>query len=112
MHHTAAELKEHFEREGTPIGTATIYRQLERFVDQGQIRKYYVGTGECACYAFEASGQACTAHFHCKCERCGRLIHLDCGELKGIQEHLLAHHGFLWDTGKTVFYGLCEECRR
>ncbi len=111
VHHTAAELKEHFTGEGTPIGTATIYRQLERFVDEGHIQKYFIGAGESACYAFVDSTPACSSHFHCKCERCGCLIHLDCDELRDIRTHLLEHHGFAWDTGRTVFYGLCDRCR-
>ncbi len=112
VHHTAAELKEHFAHGGSPIGTATIYRQLERFVDEGQIQKYFIGTGESACYAFVDPSVSCTSHFHCKCERCGCLIHLDCEELKEIQTHLLEHHGFQWNAGRTVFYGLCDQCRQ
>ncbi len=111
-HHTVAELKKHFADEGAPIGTATIYRQLERFVDEGDIQKFFVGSGESACYAFTDSPAACPAHFHCKCEQCGCLIHLDCEELREIQTHLLEHHGFAWNAGKTVFYGLCDQCRK
>ena len=111
VHHTAAELKEHFSARGNPIGTATIYRQLEHFVEDGRIRKYLTDSGDSACYAFVENTEACESHFHCKCEECGRLIHLDCDELREIRAHLLAHHGFSWDTRRTVFYGLCGECR-
>ena len=111
QHHTAAELKEHFDRQETPIGTATIYRQLERFVQEGIVRKYVVGPGECACYAYEGD-QACEPHFHCRCDVCGKLIHLNCEELREIQAHLLEHHGFAWDAGRTVFYGVCDQCRK
>ncbi len=112
VHHTAAELKAHFREEGIPIGTATIYRQLEKFVDEGSIQKYFIGTGESACYAYVDQPGACRSHFHCKCERCGCLIHLDCEELRSIRTHLEEHHGFQWNAGKTVFYGLCDKCRR
>ena len=110
-HHTAAEIKEHFAEQENPIGTATIYRQLERFVREGYVRKYVVGPGECACYTY-VEDQQCASHFHCKCEVCGRLIHLDCDELREIRTHLLEDHGFAWDTTKTVFYGICDQCRK
>ena len=110
-HHTAAEIREHFDRQEKPIGTATIYRQLERFVEEGRIRKYILGPGECACYAY-AEDRQCVSHLHCKCEICGRLIHLDCDELPEIRTHLLEHYGFACDTGKTVFYGICDQCRK
>ena len=109
-HHTAAEIREYFERQEKPIGTATIYRQLERFVEEGKVRKYILGPGESACYAY-AEDRQCASHFHCKCEMCGRLIHMDCEELREIQTHLLEQHGFAWDAGKTVFYGICDQCR-
>ena len=110
VHHTATELKEHFAAEGTPIGTATIYRRLERFVDEGKIRKYVIGTGDSACYTYEEETSCCAEHFHCKCEKCGKLIHLDCDELNEMQSHLKAEHRFALDPVRTVFYGLCEQC--
>ena len=110
-HHTAAEIKAHFAAQEQPIGTATIYRQLERFVEDGSIQKYSLGPGDSACYAYEEE-PSCNLHFHCKCEVCGKLIHLNCEELTEIQSHLLEHHHFFWDAGKTVFYGICEDCRK
>lgn len=110
-HHTAAEIKEHFAQQEASIGTATIYRQLERFVEEGSVRKYVIGPGDPVCYAY-VEDQQCASHFHCKCEVCGKLIHLDCDELREIRTHLLEDHGFAWDTTKTVFYGICDQCRK
>ncbi len=109
-HHTAAQIRDHFARADRAIGTTTIYRQLERFVEDGSVRKYMLETGDCACYEYVEQGKGCGAHFHCKCEKCGKLIHLDCDELREVREHLLSRHGFRWDFGRTVFYGICEEC--
>lgn len=110
-HYTASEIREYFAEQKHPIGTATIYRQLEHFVNEGCVRKYLVGPGECACYAY-TEDQQCESHFHCRCDVCGRLIHLDCEELQEIQAHLLERHGFAWNAGKTVFYGVCDQCRK
>lgn len=110
-HHTAAEIRDHFDQLAKPIGTATIYRQLERFVEEGSIRKYVLVPGKSACYSYE-EGRNCAAHYHCKCEICGQVIHLDCEEILKIREHLRKEHGFFWNAGKTVFYGICEHCRR
>jgi len=109
-HFTVAEIKERFSGEDKPIGTATIYRQMEKFVEEGNVRKFILGPGESTCYAF-AGDQDCASHFHCKCEKCGTLIHLDCNELCKIREYLQEHYGFTWDAGKTVFYGICDLCR-
>ena len=108
-HFTAAELRDHFAAQDRPIGTATIYRRLERFVEEGSIQKYSLGPGDSACYAY-VENQQCAAHSHCKCEVCGRLIHLNCDELPEIETYLRERHGFTWNPGKTVFYGICEQC--
>lgn len=111
-HHTAAGIKAYFAEKGKPIGTATIYRRLEQFAEEGLIRKYTIGPGDSACFAYEESSEACSSHFHCKCVQCGKLIHLDCEALKEIRSHLLEHHGFDWNAGETVFYGTCDRCRK
>ena len=46
MHHTAAQIKDHFAGEQKNIGTATIYRQLERMVEEGSVRRYLLETGD------------------------------------------------------------------
>ena len=32
-------------------------------------------------------------------------------ELQGLSEHVLTHHGFRINPLRTVFYGVCDECR-
>ena len=110
-HWTAAQLRDELARAGKTISIATIYRQLERFVEEGSVKKYLLETGDSACYEYTEEAESCALHFHCKCEKCGRLIHLDCDELQEIQVHLKEHHGFLWDAGRTVFYGICDQCQ-
>ena len=56
----------------------------------------------------EAGGGRVAAAFT---EKCGKLIHLHCGEMELIEEHLLSRHGFSWNPMRTVFYGICGDCR-
>ncbi len=112
MHYTAAQIHERMAQQGQKIGLATIYRHLDRMVADGVVRRYQLETGDGACYEYVGQHVECSTHFHCKCEQCGRLIHLDCDELHGIQEHIREHHGFTCNTGKTVFYGICDQCRQ
>lgn len=109
-HHTVAQLKEHLSGCGCSIGTATIYRQLDKLVEYGEVSKYIMGPGSSACYAYVGQENEPCQSYHCLCEKCGRLIHLDCDEISSLREHLLAHHDFVWNAGKTVFYGTCSAC--
>ena len=96
--------------EGTPLGTATIYRRLDKLVEQGIVRKYVIDGKTGACYQYIGDGNECCRHFHLKCVRCDRLIHIDCDHLSGISRHIFEHHGFQVDSSKTVFYGVCAKC--
>ncbi|MDR2537861.1 MAG: transcriptional repressor [Treponema sp.] len=110
-HVTVSQIAQHFIHEGAAIGQTTIYRQLEKLVSLGSIRKYTHGEGDGACYQYVANS-ACVEHFHLKCEDCGELIHLDCELLDEIKRHLLTEHEFQINALKTVFYGKCGKCRQ
>ncbi len=110
-HFTAEDVRAHFEAKNISIGIATIYRQLEKLVNDGKIQKYFIDDHSAAC--FEYAGENCDAseqHFHLKCELCGRLIHLECEELEELGGHLKTEHGFVINPLRTVFYGVCTDC--
>lgn len=97
--------------EGSPVGTATIYRQLDRLVEQGIVRRYTIDGKTGACFQYVDNSEQCREHFHLKCKSCGKLIHTDCNRLSEINSHILQHHGFSVDTSMTVFYGICSDCQ-
>ena len=89
------------------VGVTTIYRQLDRLIDRGLVRKSSAD-GEAACYQYV--GGQCRNHFHLICTECRKLIHLECGEFDRLCEHIHAEHGFLPDPMRTSVYGLCADC--
>ena len=112
VHITAGDVVDHLRKQGCSIGQSTVYRQLERLVDEGVITKYTIDANTPACFEYvgKDSHEDPKWCFHCKCERCGRLIHLHCSELSSIGAHLAADHGFYLNPMRTVFYGLCDAC--
>ena len=112
-HLTAAEVQLALSSSGTPIGAATIYRQLEKLESQGIVRRYLLDDrgGSCWQYIGNAEQAAlCRTHFHLKCTVCGQLLHLDCDHLNEIAEHVAAEHNFRIDVSRTIFYGVCAAC--
>ena len=105
----AAELTELLHRQGETVGLTTVYRQLERLEKEGKVHKIVTDTGAkyqfCSCYQ---SGKDC---FLLKCERCGAVQHADCTRLAPLYRHLEEEHGFAIDPHRTLFYGLCRQCR-
>lgn len=111
-HFTAADVANRLLSEGSAVGRATVYRTIDRMAESGELRKYVVDGTTAACYQWAESPEEspCHEHFHLKCERCGRLIHVECDELSRIAMHMKEDHGFAIDHAKTVFYGRCEDC--
>ena len=111
-HITASDVCAYMKQQNSSIGQSTVYRQLERLVDEGILNKYIIDVNSPACFEYvgpdsHKNREEC---FHLKCEKCGRLIHLHCDELSEIREHLLEEHSFKLDPKRTVYYGLCEKC--
>lgn len=111
-HLTAADICTHLNKQGAKIGTTTVYRQLEKLVNDGTLTKYIIEPNTSACFEY-TDQEKCVEDafvFHCKCEKCGALFHVQCEELDGIGAHLREHHHFALNPKRTVFYGTCEEC--
>jgi Fur family ferric uptake transcriptional regulator len=109
-HVTAGGIASYFEGTNPPIGRTTVYRHLERLVDAGRVRRYNLEGEESACYQYIEESGGCREHFHLKCEKCGVLIHLECGVLDDIAGHVRQEHRFEINPLKTVFYGICKDC--
>ena len=105
---SAQELAEELRREGFSVGLATIYRQLERLEEAGVVHK--VNTESGAFYLYCSHGEGRRDCFLLKCQRCGRIRHLDCDHLKDLYEHLETAHHFRIDPRRTLFTGLCDQC--
>ena len=109
-HTTVQEISAYLSTEGSPLGTATIYRQLDKLVESGVVRKFVIDGKTGACYQYIENEHECREHLHLKCISCAKLIHLNCDHLMSINKHIEEHHGFIIDPSQTVFYGRCADC--
>lgn len=106
---TVRAIEEYFRKMKTPIGIATIYRQLDELNEKGIVSKYTIDGIAGACYQYRESDES-AGHAHMMCEGCGNLTDLDCDFLDNINMHLLSEHRFNVNPHKLVFYGKCKEC--
>jgi Fe2+/Zn2+ uptake regulation proteins len=109
-HITAAQVVGYFENEEAPVGRTTVYRNLEKLVQEGKLHKYNVDGIIGACYQYVNVSDGQQQHLLLKCEECGELIHLNCEVLDEIHLHIYQDHTFKVNPTKTVFYGKCEDC--
>ena len=112
-HVTVNDICSYFETKGIAVGTTTVYRHLAKMVKEGLVAKYVIDGTSSACFEYigKQNSEADTTCYHCKCEKCGKVIHLECEEMTHLGKHMLDDHGFQWDFTRTVFYGICQQCR-
>ena len=111
---SAEELSVLLEKEGddagkTP-GKSTVYRLVSELTEEGMLRRFPRSEGSGWTYQYHRVSD-CMGHLHLKCEKCGTLLHLECGMSKELLAHIESEHGFLVDNQKTVLFGLCAACR-
>lgn len=113
-HVTVRDICGHFQSVGIAVGTTTIYRNLEKMVKEGMVAKYVVEGTSSACFEYIGTLEGCerSVCYHCKCEKCGKLMHLQCNEVGSLRQHLLEYHDFEMNSLRTVFYGICGECKK
>lgn len=99
------------QKELKDIPIATLYRLMDSLVEEGVVRKYITSPNSPCCFQYSDCGHD-HHHFHLVCEKCGKLIHLDCDEVDHLVEHINDEHGFKVDISKVNLYGVCDECAK
>lgn len=112
-HMTAGQILDQLRAEGVSMGAATVYRQLDRLVEEGLVNKYVVDSVTGACYEYKGEEEEGSRYVHCKCEKCGKLVHLDKKRMEAVMQSLAGAGagGFELDCSRTLFYGICGDCR-
>ncbi|MGQ0569425.1 MAG: Fur family transcriptional regulator [Armatimonadota bacterium] len=101
-HITVEELYRRVLRGSHPIGLATVYRALDRFVREGLVEPLHVGDGKVR------YGLAAKHHDHLVCLVCGEWEPL---ELCLVRPPRRLSSGFRVTGHQVEFYGYCARCQ-
>ena len=91
------------------IGLTTIYRQIDKLVNEGRINKninkdnitYYQYLEECNK----------KNHFYLKCDKCGNMTHIDCDCIEQLSNHIVKEHQFNLNVDCIIITGICKHCK-
>ena len=111
-HLTIEDINNHLKEQNEKVGQTTIYRYINMLVNDGLVRKYIVDIGQPACFQYIKNVQGCEIHYHLKCNKCGNVLHMDCGIFKEVENHLKEKHKFKMDSSKLMLYGICDNCNK
>lgn len=96
---------------GTPVGKTTVYRQLEKLVADGVLKKFNSQNTKSYLYQYIDTSLHCEEHMHLRCIKCGKYEHLSCDFMKSVAEHISQHHDFAVSNSRTEIMGICGSCR-
>ena len=91
-------------------GLTTIYRFVDKLVEDGRLDKY-IGKDNTTYYHYL---EKCDEHnhFYLKCELCGDMIHIDCDCIEDLSNHIMKNHKFKLNKEHIIINGFCEKCVR
>jgi Fur family ferric uptake transcriptional regulator len=103
-HPSAEEVYEMVRKRLPRISLGTVYRNLEKLSELGEITKLTLGG---AISRFDPDPEE---HYHIRCSLCDRVVDAPMAHLEHIEEHLSRKTEFKIIGHRLEFYGLCPEC--
>lgn len=104
-HPTAVWIYDEVRKELPNISLGTIYRNLRRLRERGEISELEIdGSGK----RFEAN---IARHYHFQCDRCGQIFDIEDSTSQRLDWQISRQTGFQISKYQIEFHGLCRECR-
>lgn len=105
-HATADEIYNAIVQEHPNISRGTVYRNLNRLAEMGEIRKMEIPGGA------DRFDHRCHEHYHARCVKCGRVFDVEMEYIAGLEKQIRDAHGFEITGHDIMFKGICPECQK
>lgn len=105
-HPTADEIYTSLHHTHPFLSRATIYRILNRMVEEGEILHLSMPHGP---DRFDITAKC---HQHCRCIRCGKVFDVELSEISDIHRKIERDLGFSVLRDCIVFEGICPDCNK
>ena len=101
-------IKDIYNQVKTKTGLTTIYRLVDKLVKDEKLKKY-IGQDNITYYQYltECSKDN---HFYLKCDKCNKMIHVDCDCIEEISSHISKKHNFKLNKKNKIINGHCDTC--
>lgn len=103
FHPTAGDLVKLVLEANPSIGQATVYRNINKLVDEGILLKIPTANN----FRYDINTRA---HAHLTCKECGRVIDLFDRDYLNIIKDLESKYNVQIDDTNLIFNGLCDSC--
>lgn len=105
-HATADEIYYEIKKKYPNISKATVYRNLNRLSETGEIRKMEIPGNP------DRFDHRSSLHYHARCEKCGKIFDMDMEYIADLDKSVKDAHGFTITGHDIIFKGICSECSK
>ena len=91
------------------VSRSAVYRNVDRMVHEGVLRKTLSADGSKALYQAADCGADCE-RIHLQCEKCGRVFHMEDKQEEARLRDALGRSGFKLDEHASLLSGTCRDC--
>lgn len=109
---TPEKIREELGATGVNLSLVTIYRFLDRLLEENKVVKVSNPDGKRYLYRYVALDENNLSNGKMICLSCGKVIPLECTLLSTFYDHVQKEHGCKLDYKKTVLYCICPDCLR
>jgi len=107
---TAGELSAFLSENGVVVNKTTVYRNLDKLTESGQLLKHKSPVLDGFVYQNAEEEGHCQKHMHFQCCRCGAVIHLSDEKTREYLKSISSSLGLQIDLQLSALNGLCKEC--
>ena len=104
-HATAEEIYDEIVKEHPTISRGTVYRNLNRLAEEGEIRRMEIPGGP------DRFDHRCHGHYHARGLKCGRVFDVEIAYLPDLPKAVTDAHGFSISGHDIIFTGICPDCQ-
>lgn len=105
-HATAEEIYDEIVKQHPTISRGTVYRNLNRLAEEGEIRRLEIPGGP------DRYDHRCHGHYHARCLQCGRVFDVEMVYLQDLEKAVTDAHGFAVSGHDIIFTGVCPDCQQ
>lgn len=103
-HPTIQKLYKKIQKRDSSIGQATVYRNVNKLVDEGKVLKISLGNG------IEHYDGHCHTHYHLLCTKCEKIYDLEDQDEYLLRKRMEDKYHIRINKSKIVFEGVCRGC--
>lgn len=108
---TAGELSEYLKSNGVDVNKTTVYRNLDKLTENGQLIKHKSLISDGFIYQTVENNHHCEEHMHFQCCKCGSVVHLDDEKTTEYLRSVSDELGLEIDLHLSSLNGICQKCR-